>query len=472
MSAIEAYRAALGGGALELFPITALDRTEVPVWTGARFAPGEPTAKGFGFGATDAEAELSALGETLETFGAARTIPGLPRRRGSFRALTAEGAVDPVSLVLPAGAAYDPDRVLEWVPARRWRTGEAVLLPIEAVATEPGELGPSAPEPLFTPITNGLGAGDTLERAVAHGLLELVQRDGNSVSQRALDAGVRVDVSGLREPLLDHLAALGIEVLVKACESDLGIANVAVVGAERDLALVPSPLVVTAGGEGAHPSARKAIRKAALEFCASRVRKVFSFGPVEAIAGLSPPQYLSSARSADPSAEEPRALAAMLDWLALDAEALRAQFADPVLAVRRTVGLDTLPESDVGEDPAAALAFVLERLADFDVLWVDLSPPGGDVRIVKVVVPGLEVETASYARIGRRNLARLRERDLGLVGDGPPAPGAEPILLPAGDPPAWLHTTRLRDAVVGPLYALYREPGRHTTTAGARQRAS
>ncbi len=137
-----------------------------------------------------------------------------------------------------------------------------MLLPVEAVATIPDELGPSAPPPLLTPITNGLGAGDSVERALAHGLLELVQRDGNRVMHRALDAGIAVDVDDLDEPLLRRLRdELGIDVLVKAADTDLGIANVIAVGCERDLDAVPQPLCVTGGGEAAHPDRRRAIRR-------------------------------------------------------------------------------------------------------------------------------------------------------------------------------------------------------------------
>lgn len=72
----------------------------------------------------------------------------------------------------------------------------------------------------------------------------------------------------------------------------------------------------------------------------------------------------------------------------------------------------------------------------FDVLVVDLSPPGSDVVVPKAIVLGLEVETMSYGRCGSRNLDRLLERDLGLVGVGVPPDGA--LVLP-----------------------LYREPSRH-----------
>jgi hypothetical protein len=133
--------------------------------------------------------------------------------------------------------------------------------------------------------------------------------------------------------------------------------------------------------------------------------------------------------------------------------------------VRAQVPLTALPHDPGPDEPAAMLPRVLGRLSGLDVLWVDLSPPGGEIRVVKVIVPGLEVETASYGRIGERNLRRLLARDLRLAGHGAPPPGAAAIHRPEGSPPAWLDRARL-DALVGELYALYREPARHATMGG------
>jgi ribosomal protein S12 methylthiotransferase accessory factor len=454
----DAYRRALGEGELLAFPITALDHTDVPVWSVTRLSQDGAVANGIGYGGTDAEAQVSALGEATEVAGAAGAVPLLPRVRGSYAALAARGAVDPISLCLEAGSEYDAERELVWVPARRWRTGEQVLVPEEAVAISPAQLTGDAP--LFTPITNGMGAGESVERAVLHGLLELVQRDGNSVSQRALDTGVVItDADG---PPID-----GVDVIVKACDCDLGIANVIAVGTEPEAGVEESfPLCVTAGGEAVHPDRSRAVRKAVLELCSSRARKAFSFGPEALVAEVAPERYMRWARTVGAGREEPRALAAMRAWLALDADALRERIADPVLSVRALARLADLPDHAAPDDPAAQLPIVLEQLAGFDPLWIDLSPPGGEIRVAKVLVPGLEVETASYGRIGERNLRRLTERDSPLVGFGAPPAGAARIHRPAGLPPAWLHRERL-DALVGELYALYREPSRHATMSAA-----
>ncbi|MFM6175387.1 MAG: hypothetical protein ACKPB4_25190, partial [Sphaerospermopsis kisseleviana] len=68
----------------------------------------------------------------------------------------------------------------------------------------------------------------------------------------------------------------------------------------------------------------------------------------------------------------------------------------------------------------------------FEIFYsVMASPQAADYGVcsVKVIIPGLEVETASYARIGERNLTRLLERNSPLVGFGGAPPGAERIRL-------------------------------------------
>jgi ribosomal protein S12 methylthiotransferase accessory factor len=127
-----------------------------------------------------------------------------------------------------------------------------------------------------------------------------------------------------------------------------------------------------------------------------------------------------------------------------------------------------LPTLVGGAENSAALAnLVVGRLRKdgLDPLFVDLSPPNREVRVVKAIVPGLEAETASYARIGARNLRRLLCRDDGLAGTEKPPPGAKPILLPESSfeefgPEPWLDVAALEERV-GRLYPLYREPSRH-----------
>ena len=121
------------------------------------------------------------------------------------------------------------------------------------------------------------------------------------------------------------------------------------------------------------------------------------------------------------------------------------------------------------ETPQALLETWLERLRGFDVLslaWTRTTPDGAPVHAVKAVVPGLEVETLSYLRIGERVLRRLLDRGSDLVGLGAPTTADQlPVVLtPEATErvggPAWLDRAAV-ERTVGELYPLYREPTRH-----------
>ncbi len=448
--AVLAYRAALAASEAELveFGIDALDVTGIPVWTVAAFLPGGRLRNGVGYGADLDAAQASALGECLEVLWAT-SLP--PVRRGP----AGPSSVDPRTLILDAGRTWSPDDERLWVRARRLPAGDEVEVPLELVAQSAADL-PEGYDPLVTPITNGLGVHTSREAALDHALRELVQRDGNAVAYRALDDGVRIDVD------LGELAP-GVRPIAKAAVSDLGLANVYVVADDPD---PPHPLMLTAAGEGADPDPRTAIAKALRELGASRARKAFSHGPLEPVAAIAPGRYMEHVAGLDLSGEEPAALEGMLGWLALGDQQLRA-LNGPALAVRRTIGIDELPAN------AGRTTYDLLVERGFDVLEVDLTPPRapGGVHLVKALVPGLEVETMSYGRCGPRNLQRLLQRDLGLVGEGPPPAGALALPLPDGHGPAWLDPARVAE-VVGPLYPLYREPSRHAAPLTlARRRA-
>ncbi|MEE1941222.1 YcaO-like family protein [Streptomyces sp. TRM 70361] len=473
-AAVRAYRRALGPGRCGDFDIGALDRTGVPVVSADHTDPAGRRHAACGYGAAPEQARTGAYGELAEEVLPARRLAVLPRRRASYAELVRERGrdrvADPVSLILPAGADYTDDRPLEWVPARRLRTGEEVLVPAEFAACDPGDL-PGGPPPggwLTTPVTNGLGAGDTRERALSHALLEILQRDGNATAHRAMDRGVVIEPDEVADPVtrrvLDRLWSAGVSVLPKLASTAFGMADVHVVGTDADPAA--PPLALTACGEAAHPDRETALRKAVLEYASSRVRKIFFHGPLETAARVAPPGYLERELSAPVPAQEPRALAAMAAWAALDAPRLRALLEPVVLARRSTVPFSALPTVAAGAlaDPAALLADLLERLADFDVLVFEAGGPAAWA--VKVLVPGTEVETMSYGRVGERGVRRLLERGSDLAGVGPPpGPGARPVhLRPEARErlggPAWFDAAAAR-RVVGPLYPLYREPARH-----------
>ncbi len=484
--ATDAYRSALPPGEAMEFGISELDHTGIPVWTAALWPENGPFCNGVGYGPTQEAARRSAYGECVEVAGAWQTLRNLPRTRASYDGLVAQygalSVMDPVAGCLPAGSSYTPETELEWVEARRHPDGEAVLVPVEFIATRGADLGDYEAK-LFTPITNGLGAGLDLERALAHAVLELLQRDGNGVAFRALDRGVIVEFDGVEDgetkKILSRFDESGVEIKAKLAATDFGTANLYVVGEDRDPSQVRHHLTVSACGEACHPDREQALKKALLEYGASRARKPFNHGPLAPIDEISPPGYLERFRDKPLGSEEDRSLEEMLTWLSMSYGELRGLLHAPFSEEER-VPFTSLPSAPGLEEPTDLLWEMTRRLSaeGFEVLYVDVSPEGSpDVRAAKVVVPGFEVETMSYGRVGGRNVRRLLDHDLGLVGLGEvpkDRPQAHRVLLTEsaeaelGDS-AWFDYGAA-DRILGGLYPLYREPGRHVAALEAERR--
>ena len=450
------------------FRIDGLDRLDIPVVQANLVTPDRPTVIGHGYGFTEAEAATGALGELCEEVHLGTWLKRQEPVEASYPALVARlgaaGVADPLTLCLPAGSDYDPDTTRRWLPARRYPSDDTVLVPIEWVAIAPYQLG--GHPGLITPITNGLGAGLDLDHAIAHGVMELLQRDGNVLTYRAFDQGTVVDLDAPLDPDCEALCRIlreaGIDVTVKLADTAFGIANLYVVGDDHGQATLP--IQVTACGEAAHPNRMRGLRKALLEFVGSRSRKAATHGPIELLRDLLPPaSFARQMAVAEARDEEPRALATMADWVAQDETELRRRLLDTVFLRRNEVAFSSLP--DVAEDlgqSRARLDWLSRQLASvgLEILWVDCSPAGSPVRAVKVIVPGLESETMSYGRIGWRGVRRLRDRGDSLLSDRP-GDGRRAVRLRPEDAeraggPAFLDMAGI-DARVEQVYPLYRE---------------
>jgi YcaO-like protein with predicted kinase domain len=459
---VAAYDAALGAPGVVEFPIDGLDVLDVPVWTTMSWTRHGVFCAGTGYGADEAAARASAWGELAEAALAHETLHDAEPIRGSYAGLLAErgprGVLDPRLSPLPAGSPWRPDDDRPWLAMTARSDGREVLVPAEVVATEPADLPPGT-DPLFTPVTNGLGAGLSEDRACDHGVREILQRDGNSVTYRALDRGIAVDLDGLEDPvareLLERYDEAGLDITVKLAGTSCGAASVYVVGRERDLARVPHPLMLGAAGEAADPRREVAVRKALLEFASSRCRRMFSHAPLAALEPVLPAGYLEQVRAQPPEPDEDRALQATLTWARLSPQEMAARL-ERIFAVRERVPLASLPDGDTA-DP-------LDH--GFEVLWRRFGSPDAPALAGKAFVPGLEVESLSYARVGPRNLARLRGQGVAFAGVGAPPRGAVALPLPEGTPAAWLDVAAM-DEAVGELYGLYREPARHVAAFAA-----
>lgn len=473
------YCDALPEGRLFGACLTPLDVTGVPVWKVVFLLdkppePLPPVFTGCGYGMTDDEAIIGAFGEVAEMVFAYLMGARLEKIMGTYSELVVQRGerhiVDPLTACLPAGSPVDRDTPLAWVPAQRVSTGEGVLVPVDIALTSRLGLPPNY-RPFTTLIQHGLGAGPDFDWALSHGLFELLQRDGNGLLFRALDHGVVLDLpSDLDEEtqaLLERLDRLGIDVRPKFATDEFGFSNLYVVGAERETtAPVQSPVLLAGCGEACDPDPRRALRKALLEYCSSRVRKLFNHGPLESVERVVPTGYMENVLphiAANIAQEEGRATTAMVEWMELDEAEIRRRLA-PVLAQHSRVSFAKLPANDLNSDRGKLVRTRLDD-AGLDVLAVDFSP-AADISVVKAIVPGLEVETLSYYRVGERNVRKLMAADSPLLSFGRPDERLQPVRLTpeaharleSGTP---LLDCNEVDRVVAPLYALYREPEMH-----------
>ncbi len=485
---VRAYLDILPEGKIVGFPLAPLDRTGVPVWFVALFLD-DPffvgaMPSGIGYGATDDEALIGAVAEIAENLMPSLAVLPRAKERASYEDLVRvygeKSVADPLTLCLPAGSPVGRATVLEWTPTIRHATGDIVLMPLDIAATDYFELSEGY-QPFTNLITNGLGAGPDVPFALGHGVLELLQRDGNGLLFRALDQGVMLDLDGIgpeNAAMLARLKELGIRALPKFATDQFGLTNLYVVGYDEDPDRAPAPIALSACGEACDPDRDRALRKALLEFQAARVRKTFGHGPLDLAATVTPPGYVDAfIQKALPSLdlEEGRALQAMLEWIEMPNAGLRAVLADTVYSERSKKAFTELPTTKA-EDGHARGKIACDRLqeAGFDVLYVDCSPPGGGVGVVKAIVPGLEVETMSYYRIGERNTRKLIERDHPLIKFGAESEMLRPVRLTpeaierfGGQP---LFDVALAERIVGRHYPLYREPESHHAPFRLQQR--
>ena len=481
--AARAYLEALPTGEVTAFPLTPLDRTGLPVWVVALF-PDDPRLEGImpygvGYGATEAQAVMGGLGEIAEMVQPTLTLADAELHRGSWtdlvRALGEDAVADPLTLGLPAGSPVGRDTPLAWTEARRARDGATVLVPIDLAAYSRKDL-PAGYTPFTTVISNGMGAGPDRDWATGHGLLELLQRDGNGLAFRALDRGVALDLPDdlpiETRAVLDAYAAAGVHVLPKFATDEFGLANIYCVGWDEAGREPAAPIMLTACGEACHPDRDQALLKALTEFGASRTRKAFAHGPAARAASVAPAGYVGrfmQASGSNAKTGEGRAFEAMRDWTTRSAGELKAWLAPNMHAVRSHKPFADLPSTPAPDGHARA-AVALERVhaTGIDVLYCDYAPPGGGFACGKVIAPGLEVETMSYHRIGARNAAKLIARDHPLIRFGAPTATLRPVRLTPADEERLgrpLFDTALADETVGPLYPLYREPEAHHVAA-------
>jgi ribosomal protein S12 methylthiotransferase accessory factor len=349
----ELLRAARAMGVTRIARVTGLDRAGVEVACAVR--PGGHVLQiATGKGERARDAELGALCEAAELWGAERVDPAIllhatARELGGL-------ALDPARLPAEPGAAALLEARIAWRPARDLFTGAELLVPAQAAHCPPAGV-PLGPVGLRWS-SNGMGAHPDPRRALAHALLEAAERDGLA---RALPRGWtraalrrrKVDPASLPRrtaQLVAQFSAAGFAVHLFDLGPGPGWLDLPLAGAllsDRE----EGPLPLTAGYACAERP-DDALAAALLEAAQSRLTDVH--GAREDVAALDRGAALGLAREA------------ALAVATVDAKSLTSRDALPLLERFRRGGFSR----------AAA---------------VELAPAGFPLAIVKVLVPRMRL---------------------------------------------------------------------------------
>ncbi|GAA3613731.1 YcaO-like family protein [Nonomuraea rosea] len=341
-------------GITRIADITGLDHIGIPVWQACR--PMSTTLSvSQGKGLTDALAKASAVMESIELWHA--ETAGISVRRDTAEGLGSELTYDPRRLPLAYGSLLTARTRLDWAPAKPVLPGprddeRPRWLPYEAIRLD-GTVRDRWTVPLFRPSTNGLASGNTLEEALLHGLLEVVERD-----VLASD-GERVpilpgSVGGYPGELVQRFHDAGISLRIE----DIG--NVYRLPCFKAL-ILSHDFPVVFRGSGCHTDSDVALSRALTEAAQSRLT---------AIAGARddlPGSIYTSAR---------------ISHAGIDARAARWAAAAKTPYGRR---------DDSGTSVRADIDLVATRLLTrtrAEPIYVDHTRPDVGIPVVHVVVPG------------------------------------------------------------------------------------
>ncbi|BAI60626.1 conserved hypothetical protein [Methanocella paludicola SANAE] len=258
-----------GIGVTRVAEISGLDRIGIPVYSAIRPASAKGAISVYaGKGATPVEAKVSVMMEAIERYSS--EFQKADKKRvvmGTFTDVSnGKVAVDPQKLILPGQLL--PNVRLDWIDGYDLMNKKEVLLPCNAV------FHPYlAPFKLFRSNTNGLASGNTMEEAIFHGLMEVVERDALSIAEATRDPGKEITITkkdGLAYELYAKFGKAGIDVKLWYLPTDSGIPTVLASTDDKEL-MDPSLLVM---GVGTHMDARISVLRALTEVAQSRATQI------------------------------------------------------------------------------------------------------------------------------------------------------------------------------------------------------
>jgi ribosomal protein S12 methylthiotransferase accessory factor len=349
-------------GITRIANVTGLDRIGIPVVMVCR-PNSRSIAVSQGKGIDNDAATASGLMEAAEIYHAEHVT--LTLKLASFTEMSRDHRVIDIALLPKVqGNRYHSDLVMLWIEGFDLIGRHRLWLPFEMVrANYTLPLPPGSG--CFDASTNGLASGNHILEAVSHGLCEIIERDANTLWNR-LDRIARDQTQisldtiddGACCGILQRLEATGFDVTVWETTSDTGVPAFFCV--LTDTVQHQAHIGV---GSGCHPARNIALSRALTE--AVQVRTT----------------YISGARD----------------------DLMPAEYGNPLLARRQAWARQlkgSTPARAYGEGPDYCsdtfnedVTWLLQQVRQVgigQVVAVNLTQPGFDLPVVRMVVPGLE----------------------------------------------------------------------------------
>ena len=247
--------------------ITSKDNIGIPVFSIARPVTAHGKTKVYnGKGPTVEQAKASAIMEAMERYSAEMRDTDEIIYGTVDEASDVGLTLDPAEMILPPRILnYYRNEVIGWCRGYELFRGEDIWVPACAV------YHPYVPDgdlQLFRFHTNGIAAGNTMEEAILHSILELVERDAWSICEyrEKANADVLVDDGSLCSQLIKKFNDNGVEIYLKDLTGDIGIPTI---GAAADDVRTKDPELLTIG-VGTHLNPEIAAVRALTEVAQSR----------------------------------------------------------------------------------------------------------------------------------------------------------------------------------------------------------
>lgn len=363
-------------GVTRVADITGLDSVGIPVYQAVRPNTTYPVSVFAGKGTSACEAKVSACMEALESCVTENYTPKMVS--GYFEEFKNERElfIDPDELILPMNIKKDEIR-LDWVKVsnlafRHGNLSDAdwVYMPKEAVLMP-------CPNRLWACNTNGIASGNSLIEALVHAILEVIERDAQSlafVSREARQIGSYLRSDDKTASLIHSIESAGLEIFIKDITSDLEIPVF--------YSLIRDPISESpwfcSGGTGAHVNPHIAIVRSITEAVQARTCM---------IAGAREDLHKEKAKET------------------ISFQKFNNLFEFWFSNQGGTANDYQCPAFETMEN---LLEYLLATLNNhgFKIYWADLSQSNLPFKVVRAIIPGMECFVTNKTRIGKRLLQK------------------------------------------------------------------